>query len=213
MSVRRDYKPDPHWNKRRKVRRHGVLVIVLVIIGAAGALAAYVSRDTALPDAGVVRQGDIPPRQDTRAVRQSESVEIPLPKPKYDFYSVLPEREIEIPDDDVSPSQPRNVSNKPAAQPKPENPEASAASSDRKADTKSAYIIQAGSFSSYADADRTKASLALLGIRAHIESAAGSHSTTVHRVRIGPIKDPRQLRELRQRLQANDIPSIAIRSD
>ena len=71
-------------------------------------------------------------------------------------------------------------------------------------------MIQAGSFRNHADADRRKASLALLGISSRIEIAAGPDNTTWHRVRIGPLKNSSEAQTLRRRLEKNDIQCIAI---
>ena len=43
MSIRRDYKPASTWQRRRQVvRRHGLLVITLVLIGLFAGLLAYI---------------------------------------------------------------------------------------------------------------------------------------------------------------------------
>ena len=45
MSIRRDYKPASAWQGRRlAVRRHGLLVITLSLIGLFGGLLAYINK-------------------------------------------------------------------------------------------------------------------------------------------------------------------------
>ncbi len=50
------------------------------------------------------------------------------------------------------------------------------------------YVLQAGSFSAYADADRRRAELALHGIESQIQRVS-IDDKTYHRVRIGPTDD------------------------
>ena len=72
------------------------------------------------------------------------------------------------------------------------------------------YVLQAGSFKTYADADARVASLALLGIEARIQRVTIDNKT-YHRVRIGPIDDLDRLNVLRTRLRQADIDVLRIR--
>lgn len=72
------------------------------------------------------------------------------------------------------------------------------------------YVLQAGSFSTYADADRRRAELALNGIESSIQRVT-IDDKTYHRVRIGPIDDLDQLNMLRSRLHAAHIDVLRIR--
>jgi cell division protein FtsN len=72
------------------------------------------------------------------------------------------------------------------------------------------YVLQAGSFSSYADADRRRAQLALQGIESKIQRVT-IDDKTYHRVRIGPIDDLDELNVLRSRLRAAQIDALRIR--
>jgi len=72
------------------------------------------------------------------------------------------------------------------------------------------YILQAGSFSTYSDADRRRAQLALQGIESTIQRVAIDNKT-YHRVRIGPISDLDELNMLRSRLRAANIDVLRIR--
>jgi len=72
------------------------------------------------------------------------------------------------------------------------------------------YVLQAGSFSAYTDADRRRAELALLGIESQIQRVA-IDDRTYHRVRIGPTDDLDDLNLLRSRLRAAKIDVLRIR--
>jgi cell division protein FtsN len=74
------------------------------------------------------------------------------------------------------------------------------------------YILQAGSFSTYEDADRRRAELAMNGIESRIQRVTIDDST-YHRVRIGPISDLDELNMLRSRLRAANIDVLRIRFD
>jgi len=72
------------------------------------------------------------------------------------------------------------------------------------------YVLQAGSFSAYADADRRRAELGLHGIESQIQRVM-IDDKTYHRVRIGPTSDLEELNILRSRLRAAQIDVLRIR--
>ena len=72
------------------------------------------------------------------------------------------------------------------------------------------YILQAGSFTRFEDADRRRAELALHGIESSIQRVT-IDDKTYHRVRIGPMEDLEKLNVLRSRLRAAKIDVIRIR--
>ena len=72
------------------------------------------------------------------------------------------------------------------------------------------YILQAGSFTRFEDADRRRAELALHGIESSIQRVT-IDDKTYHRVRIGPMDDLEKLNLLRSRLRTAKIDVIRIR--
>ena len=72
------------------------------------------------------------------------------------------------------------------------------------------YVLQAGSFSAYADADRRRAELALHGIESSIQRVT-IDDKSYHRVRIGPTDDLDELNMLRSRLRTAKIDVLRIR--
>jgi len=110
-------------------------------------------------------------------------------EPKFNFYTILPELEVLIPDSETQP---------------PEKRPASSIAEDNKK-----YVLQAGSFKNKNDAEKLKASLALLGFQANIQSVT-VNSTPWHRVRIGPYSQSNDLYDKIDQLQQNGIKAIAM---
>ncbi|MDH3265349.1 MAG: SPOR domain-containing protein [Gammaproteobacteria bacterium] len=108
---------------------------------------------------------------------------------RFDFYDMLPKFEVIIPEQE--PDVTVDVAPQAVVEP-------------------GLYALQAGSFSTYADADRRRAELAMHGIESQIQRVA-IDDKTYHRVRIGPTKDLDQLNMLRSRLHAAKIDVLRIR--
>ncbi|MDX1562908.1 MAG: SPOR domain-containing protein [Gammaproteobacteria bacterium] len=105
------------------------------------------------------------------------------PETEFEFWERLGEFEIIVPD---TPAELRNAVER---------------SSDEQ------YVIQAGSFRSIADADRRKASLALLGIESQIYSYDAG-AVVYYRVMIGPLTERAVFNQTMQRLAAAGIESL-----
>ena len=117
------------------------------------------------------------------------------PKPRFDFYTILPEMEVVVPE----PEEPPQTS-----------PAGAAPVVDTASGSTGSYMLQMGSFRKYADADRLKASLALVGIEAEIQKVTVNNGEVFHRVRSGPYTRD-QANTLRNRLKDNRISSLIIR--
>ena len=72
------------------------------------------------------------------------------------------------------------------------------------------YILQAGSFRRFDDADSVKAQLALLGIEADVQQIE-SRGEQWYRVRVGPFKSKRKLNKIRNHIQAADIDTMVVK--
>lgn len=110
-------------------------------------------------------------------------------KSRFDFYEMLPNFEVVVPEED--PNVAVDIEPKAVSQP-------------------GIYILQAGSFTAYTDADRRRAELALQGIPSKIQRVS-IDDKTYHRVRIGPIQDLDELNLLRSRLRAAKIDVLRIK--
>ena len=72
------------------------------------------------------------------------------------------------------------------------------------------YYLQAGAFRNAQDADNLKASLALMGVEAQIQTIIGSDNTSIHRVRVGPISSRVDAEAVQRRLSDNRISADII---
>jgi cell division protein FtsN len=130
------------------------------------------------------------------------------PRPRYDFYTLLPEREVEIPDAELSAqaraeaeAEARVQEAAPAAPADPATPAVDAGPH---------YILQAGAFRSQPDAETLKAQIALTGEIARVETAE-IQGQTIYRVRMGPYPNARALEAAKQALRSHGIEGQAIR--
>ena len=110
-------------------------------------------------------------------------------EPKFNFYTILPELEVFIPASETQPPVNRSTSG--------------SSESDKQ------YVLQAGSFKNKKDAEKLKASLALLGFEAHFQSVT-VNGTAWHRVRIGPYNQSNDLYDKIDQLQQNNISAVAM---
>ena len=123
------------------------------------------------------------------------------PRPRFDFYTILPEMEVVIPEGSSAPAPAPTA---PAAVPAPARTELPAA------ETVGGYILQAGSFRSAGDADGLKAQLALLGYQAAVQRVS-INQDTYHRVRLGPFGDVEAANAARARLAKSGVSTILLR--
>jgi cell division protein FtsN len=135
------------------------------------------------------------PREPEPPVAQQKAPAPPRDnRPRFDFYTVLAEREVRIPDNELA-AQAKAEANQPAA-------------------TDSArYLLQAGAFGNAADAEAVKARLALTGVVARVEQGT-ANGKPIFRVRLGPYASAGALAAAKRQLADNGInDAIAIRAD
>ncbi|GAB3790940.1 SPOR domain-containing protein [Dyella agri] len=151
-------------------------------------------------------------------------------KPQFDFYSVLSEKEVRIPDAEISAqakaeqqkqqaavanaqpvtapvAAPPVAGNAPVAT---QNVEAAPAAAVPKPAAGSGYLLQVGAFPNPADAETMKARLAMQGFVANVQSV-DVNGQTFHRVRLGPFPSASALETTKQRLSSAGISSIALK--
>ena len=108
---------------------------------------------------------------------------------RFDFYDILPQYEVVVPEVETAAG--------PTARAKP-------------VDEPGSYVLQAGSFGAAADAEKLKASLALLGIESRVQKVA-IDDDVYHRVRIGPITDLDKLNRIRRQLHDANINAMLMK--
>ena len=131
------------------------------------------------------------PRPDPRPAKDASAGDVEEGAKNYDFYDMLPNFEVVVPEKDREVSRERD--NAPA-----------------KIERPGAYVLQAGSYRKQEEADRICAQLKLQGIDAKVQRVAVDEDVW-HRVRIGPITDLTELNRLRTRLRAADLDALVIR--
>jgi len=145
------------------------------------------------PDAPVVRTGkadkkksraDAPPDADSGYTGTTEDS-----AKSYAFYDMLPKFEV------VVPEKEKDVRSDLRAVPEMR---------------RGTYVLQAGSYKNFADADRVRAQLALQGIESKVQKVSVDNDTW-HRVRIGPISKLDELNRLRTILRKGEVDVLVIR--
>lgn len=194
----RDYK-----NAGRRPRRKGgapgwAWMLAGLLIGLFVALLVYLNtrpKGSVQTPAAVSQPAPEPQKgketqKEARDVKKPKEEPIPPPpKPRFDFYTILPEMEVVIPEQEIS------------GKPKQGVPQV---------DKPGTYVLQAGAFRKFDDADRLKASLALLGVQANVQ-AATINNETWYRVRIGPYNNLDELNAVRMRLRENAINAVLVK--
>ncbi|HET9818203.1 MAG TPA: SPOR domain-containing protein [Rhodanobacteraceae bacterium] len=127
---------------------------------------------------------------------------------KFDFYKVLPEKEVVIPNAELSAMAKAEQQNAAAAN----NAGTSAPPANATATTSSQgdYVLQVGSYSDAGKADAKKAQLALQGFTAHVQ-AVTLDGQVWNRVQIGPFTSATELQAVQKRLTAAGIDSIPLK--
>jgi cell division protein FtsN len=159
-------------------------VVGVLLIVCAGVLAWYYRPALELP-----KRAPEPPAS-SRAPKPAPSepaAPVTEKSERFEFYDMLPDAEVAVP---VQPGSPARAEPAPIAVP-------------------GTYVVQAGAFPNFEEADKVKARLALLGIVSEIQ-VAETNERRFHRVRIGPIDDLDQLNRLRNRLRQNGIEYLVI---
>jgi len=161
-------------------------------IGLSVALAIYMNDrqpGVTLPPAAQQAASAAAASDDENAATTASPVPEEPPEQRFDFYHMLPNFEVVIPEQEADVSQDINK----GAVERPGN-----------------YVLQAGSFTQFGDADRRRAQLALQGIESRIQRVS-IDDKTYHRVRIGPTRDLDHLNLLRSRLRQANIDVLRIR--
>ncbi|MBA54909.1 MAG: hypothetical protein CMK89_10695 [Pseudomonadales bacterium] len=129
--------------------------------------------------------------------RQMKDIEVSAPglsgkeSPKFDFYTLLPDREVVAP----TPETP-----KPGKTPATLTPSAN-----------EQYVIQTGSFRSAQEADHRRAELILMGLDVKIQKVELGAGEAWHRVQVGPFQSPADLETAKSTLAENNIEHIVLR--
>ncbi len=187
----KDYRPRP---AAPRTRNGGGLLLGLFIgfllgLGVAAAIALYFLKGP-VPFVNRVKPPEksaaTPPLSDLPKSAKAEEG-----KPRFDFYRILPGQEEQVTEQQLK----------------------QAARAAAKAGTPSneSYFLQAGSFQNPADADNTKAKLALLGLEASVEPISLPDKGVWYRVRLGPYVNVEEINRVRSQLAQNGVEASLIK--
>jgi cell division protein FtsN len=158
-------------------------------LGLVVAMIVYVRGGAPVDDRGapaiVAISPDPPPAPTSEAVTVSAA-----PEQRFEFYELLPQFEVVVPENESV---------------------ARRAAPLRQVQEPGRYVLQAGSFTRAADADRRQASLALLGIESRVQRVS-IDGDEFHRVRIGPLEDLDEVNDIRAQLQNARIDSVVMKA-
>ncbi|WKJ90525.1 SPOR domain-containing protein [Methylomonas montana] len=209
----RDYKhrvqSASYVNSRRKPKKSSVALwrwlLVIVLIVAFGVFLNMIRQmvpelvagkpEAENPPIAEKLKQELPVKVPVAAAAESEKPAEPQPpaepeEPRYDFYTILPQAEVVVPDYEIKTRVREQLVGK----------------------TKAAkYIMQAGSFREASEAERHKAKLALLGIESRVEKAKVGN-VIWHRVKVGPYDNPASVSTIKELLQKNGIGVIVTES-
>lgn len=179
----RDYKHAARGPRSESRVSSGLLGLVA---GFAAGFGAAVLLQVGVPDKGA-RTAATPVREKPAAVAAKPAED---DKPQFDFYRMLPNFEVVIPEQDKDVRRSGEVA---------------------AIDEPGAYVLQAGSFRNESDADRLRAELALAGMESAIQTVTIDENQTWHRVRLGPFTNLDKLNAARKRLADSGIQPLVIR--
>jgi cell division protein FtsN len=191
----RDYKDRAHNRRKKPALSPWVGVISGLLIGLFVAFLVYIKMQAA-PVQQVFVKETIPLPQEAPAeavhdVRKDGKEAIPPPpKPRFDFYTLLPEMEVLVPEQEITGKPEQGV---------------------RQVEQPGTYFLQVGSFRNSEQAERFKAELALLGLETGIQKVTIDNKTTWHRVSVGPFSDLDDLNRTRRLLKQRGVESTLVK--
>ena len=125
-------------------------------------------------------------RSDTAAAVTDIVGKADLKELKFDFYTLLKETEILVPDDQDSGDTQEPAQN-------------------------AVYVLQAGSFKNSRDAENLKVQLLLMNLSAESESVKAKNGDIWHRVLVGPFSDTSKMASARAKLAEKNIESLKLK--
>ena len=164
------------------------------------------------------------PEEQKRTAAQQQKPQAPAEpaKPKYDFYTLLPESEVIVPPDALPPADaPKPPEQKPVTPEEAARIDAARAQAAlmgetpppppvvAKAPVTTQFFLQAGSFRKREDADKVRAQILLLGQNVQVESGKVREETWF-RVLVGPYSNREQLATAQKQLAGSGFGNLLL---
>lgn len=127
------------------------------------------------------------------------------PPGRFEFYDILEGRQ---------PATPPPGTAAPRVAPPGVAPPAGAVAlppGEAKSGSTTVFFLQVGAFQKAADADNLKAKLALTGLDASVQEVSIPEKGAMHRVRVGPFRDPDEMNKARALLSQSGVQGTVIR--
>lgn len=130
--------------------------------------------------------------------------------PQFDFYTILSEKEVIVPEHEILTRTRAEVVNLPTEMPvdsvdKTTTPAVPPVETPVKSTT--TYMMQAGSFKNSVDAEKMRANLEAMGIEARVERGKVGENV-YHRIKMGPYSQMNSVSTIRARLKQSGIDVI-----
>jgi cell division protein FtsN len=185
----KDYKDRGRAPKKRRASKNtekpgrwiliGSLIVVFV------AFLVYLKSKTATETAVLVKSTETTPAKvDVAAVKKEEKVA--PEEPKFDYYTILPNAEIVVPDHEIKSRVREELVGKVKL---------------------TQYTVQAGAFRDFKDADHLKTKLLDMGIASTIEKAKVGN-VVWSRVKLGPYAQLNSVEQVKARLRKSGIDAM-----
>jgi cell division protein FtsN len=194
----RDYKSRANPPSQKRAPTPGwVWFVAGLLVGVFASGLTWLKLGPGLSLAGGKTAAATEQRTEAKPSKPAKEESSEVPKPRFDFYTLLPEMEVVVSDQDEKEGA--------REQPTTGETEAPAPVSDN-----ASYVVQMGSFRRYEEADRLKASLALMGVEAEIQKVTVQSGDLFYRVLSRPLSRA-DANQLRARLQEQHINSLLVR--
>ena len=185
----RDYKYRATQNKKKPQKTSVAWwkwILTVVLISLFVYFLVFLSNSTPEAKSGKKTKSITVSKQTKKAKQPPKHQNKKPEEPRFDFYTILPETEIIVPDYEINTRSREEQLGKAKT---------------------SKYIIQAGSFRNFSEADKLRARLALMGIESRVEKAKVGNATW-NRVKIGPYTRSSSVSVIKKRLRNSGIDVV-----